>query len=287
MAKILDGRKVREEIIKELKTELGLLPRPLSLVIIQVGEREDSKAYIKQKKLFGEKLGIKVEHISFPAEVDEHEIVEKIKYFNQDPNVDGIIVQLPLPANLDSNKIIETIDPEKDVDGLTALNFKKLYINDASGLMPATAKGIITLFERYHITLTGKKVVIVGRSNVVGKPTALACLNRGATVTICHSETKDLAKETKKADILIVAAGWPNLITADYVTAKQIVIDVGINLQKVEIEGVGKTLFVGDVNFNEVEPIVKAISPVPGGVGPMTVISLFQNLLQAYRNNLK
>lgn len=303
MAKILDGRTVRDKIAANLtkkiekltEVPLGRKPR---LIIIQIGSLAQSNSYIKQKILFGQKIGAIVNHQKFDASIDEKKLISHITMFNQQANIDGIIVQLTIPKHLDKNRIIDSINPNKDVDGQTSINLKKLMEKDPTGFVPATTKGILTLLEYYRIPVAGKNIVIVGRSSLVGKPTALALLNKDATVTVCHSRTRNLAKVTRNADILIVAAGQPNLITKNHVSKNQVVIDVGINVlgqpinkdllgnildQRPESEPSGHKL-VGDVNFDEVSKIVKAISPVPGGVGPMTVASLFENLLEAYRN---
>ena len=329
-AQILDGKVVRDKIAEELKAEISR-PRAKSrgskckLVIIQIGDLAESNTYITQKVKFGEKIGATVEHIKLPEDINQKEIISKLYSLNSSPSVHGVIVQLPLPNHLDKNQIIDAIDPKKDVDGQTATNIKLLFEgssvrhpralpagrqesedqildqveNDKKrfrGFVPATTKGIITLLDYYKIPIWGQHVVIVGRSSLVGKPTALAFLNRDATVTICHSKTKNLANITKGAHILIVAAGKSKLITKDHVTKGQIVIDVGINIAntrvrplkrsdphigKPESEPAGRKL-TGDVDFEEVSKIVAAISPVPGGCGPMTVASLYQNLLDAY-----
>lgn len=303
MTKILDGKLVRDKIAANLTKKiqkltavpLGRKPR---LAIVQVGNLSESNAYIRQKILFGKKIGAIVNHLNLEQKVDEKKLINHITKLNQQTAIDGIIVQLPIPQHLNKNKIIDSIDPKKDIDGQTSINFKRLIENDPSGLIPATTKGIMTLLDHYKIPLSGKNVVVVGRSSLVGKPTALALLNQNATVTICHSKTKNLAEQTKKADILIVAAGKPKLITKNHVSKNQVVIDVGINVvgepiqknlikqtlgQRPENEPESRKL-VGDVDFDEASKVVDAISPVPGGVGPMTVASLFENLLEAYKS---
>ena len=296
MAKILDGRIVRDKIAKKLEKEITLWARGPQgrrpkLVIIQVGDLAESNTYIRQKILFGEKIGCLVDHLKFDEHISQKNLQTTISELNTDPSVTGIIVQMPIPAHLDKDEIIEAIDPKKDVDGLTSTNLKLLWENRSGGFTPATTKGILELLDSYKIPVSGKKVVVIGRSFLVGKPTALAFLNRDATVTICHRETRNLKLETRNADILIVAVGKPNLITKDYVRKNQVVIDVGINVigntkqetgnKKPETEPVGRKL-VGDVDFDSVKTVIAAISPVPGGVGPLTVASLFENLLEAY-----
>lgn len=272
MSFILDGISARERLasalterIQHIKKKSGVTP---TLAIIQVGKKPESGAYIRQKKLFGEKIGVHVLHISLPETVSEHDVCEHVGACNADDSIHGIIVQLPLPDTLNKERIINTIIPRKDVDGLT-----KSHIHT-----PATARGIVSLLDAYSIPIKGMRAVVVGRSELVGKPTADALLARGATVVVCHRQTPDLAAETLRADILVVAAGSPGLITKNHVTSGQVVVDVGINTLSLED---GRKKMVGDVLFDDVAPIVSAISPVPGGVGPMTVLSLFQNLIDA------
>jgi methylenetetrahydrofolate dehydrogenase (NADP+) / methenyltetrahydrofolate cyclohydrolase len=262
MTKILDGRKLSGEIAFELEKKIKNLKAKPKLVIIQVGNLPESNSYIGRKIAFGEKIGAKVEHIKFPNKVREKKLIDAISKCNKDKSVHGIIVQLPLPKYLNPPSILEAVAEEKRVDG------GKYFI-------PATTRGILTILEKNRIKLIGKKAVVVGRSELVGKPTALALINLGATVTVCHSQTKNLKAETKQAEILVVAVGKPKLIGKNHVRKGQIVIDVGINIAK------NKKL-VGDVDFKSVSKIVKAITPVPGGIGPMTVTSLFENLLKAY-----
>lgn len=301
MAKILDGKIVRDKIAKELETKIKALPaggppsRRPKLVIIQVGNLPESNAYINQKVKFGERIGSLVDHQKFAENISQDELTSNLQQLNADSSVHGIIVQMPIAKHLDKDTLIDSIDPAKDVDGLSAVNVKHLWENTNKGFIPATTKGILTLLDYYEIPIAGKKATIVGRSYLVGKPTAIAFLNRGATVTVCHSQTKDLKTETRNAEILVVAVGKPNLITKEHVSKGQVVIDVGINVvenrQKtndkgllLKPEGEPETRkLVGDVAFDEVSKIVSAITPVPGGIGPMTVASLFENLLEAYK----
>ena len=263
MAKILDGKKLNAELAIKLARKIKLLKVKPKLVIIQVGDLPSSNTYIKRKKLFAEKIGALAEHKKLNSRTSEKKLINTIYKYNNDRSVHGIIVQLPLPRHIDVKNIVESIDYKKDVDGFRG-NF-----------IPATTLGILTLLEKYRVNVSGKRVVVIGRSNLVGKPTAIALLNRNATVTMCHSKTKDLSKETRRAEILVVAAGLPKLISSKHVSKGQVVVDVGINT-------LTNKKIVGDVDFAKVHKIVKAISPVPGGVGPMTIVSLFQNLLQAY-----
>jgi methylenetetrahydrofolate dehydrogenase (NADP+) / methenyltetrahydrofolate cyclohydrolase len=277
MTQILDGKKLSDKLAPALARAIGALKAKPRLVIIQVGDIEESNTYIARKKAFGEKLGALVERKKYPTTVFQNRVIADIKRFNADRHVHGVMVQLPIPAHLDTRKILDTIDPDKDVDGLTSTSVKRLFDNQEI-FLPATAKGILTLLEHYGVPLKGKKVVIVGESILIGRPTALIALNRGATVTVCHRETKNLKSEAKQAHILIVGTGQPKLITPSHVNKDQIVLDVGFSVTK-------DKKVVGDVDYNRVSKIVKAISPVPGGVGPMTVYSLFENLLEAYKMN--
>ncbi len=270
MAQILEGKIVREETVERLKQEiLGFSSKP-TLTIIQIGDNDESGVYIRQKQIFGEKIGAEVRHIKFNADESQEQIISEIKNLNIDKSVHGIIVQLPLPENFDENKITEAIIPSKDVDGLTS----------STDFMPATARGILSLLDFYKIDPSGKNAVVMGRSKLVGKPTAEALLNRGARVNVAHSQTENIREVTKQAEILIVAVGKPKLVDASYVRAGQVIIDVGINVSR---DDEGKKILSGDVNFDEVKDIVSAISPVPGGVGLMTVCALFENLIKAYK----
>src|SRR3989338_551333 len=227
MAQILDGKVVRDKIADELKAEIEKLDQKPELVIFQLGDVPESNTYIGQKIKFGEKVGASVKLEKLPEKISQTELIGHINQFNDDPNVNGIIVQLPIPNTLDKDKIIDTIEPKKDVDGQTSTNIKLLFEDKVQGYMPATTKGILSLLDYYKIPQAGKHVVVIGRSSLVGKPTALAFLNKDATVTVCHKKTKNLARITKGADILVVAAGRPKLITKDHVTRGQVIIDVG------------------------------------------------------------
>ncbi len=287
---ILDGKIVRDHMADALKRRIQNRASLPVLAIVQVGSREDSNAYITQKKLFAERIGAEVLHIQFPNEVGDEELAEKISQLNSDPDTHGIIVQMPLPRHLHEGRLIDVVDYKKDVDGLTATNIKLLVENKRDGFVPATAKGIISLLDYYKIPIEGKRAVVVGRSPSVGKPIALALLNKNATVTVAHSHSGDLPSLTQEADILVVAVGRSGFIKKEYVRSGQVVIDVGINtfsqaeiLGKVKPENeLPKRELVGDVDFESVKDIVAAITPVPGGVGPMTVASLFENVVDAF-----
>ena len=274
MSKILDGKKLSHLLAVKLAKKIKRLKIKPKLVIIQISDLAESNTYIKNKKAFAEKIGAEALHKKYPNNVKESRVISDIFKYNRDRSVHGIMVQLPAPRNFDIERVLESIDPKKDVDGLTSINTKRLFDNDEA-FVPATAKGIITLLEEYKIKLVGTKIVIVGQSSLVGRPSMLALLNRGATVTMCHKNTRNLEKETKRADILITAVGRRKLISRKHVSRNQVVVDIGINI-------IGKRKIVGDVDFDIVRKIVKAITPVPGGVGPMTVVSLFQNLLKAH-----
>lgn len=271
-------------IAEKLKAEIAQLANPPKLAIIQVGDKPESLLYIQKKKEFGRQIGAEVEHIKFPEDINQGDFENEVKKISDDPSFHGIIVQLPLPAKLNFEKVIDKVDFRKDVDGLSAINVKKLWNNESGGLMPATAKAVLSLLDFYKIPLSGKRIVVVGRSALVGKPTAVCLLNKGATTTIAHSQTKNLSELTRQAEILVVAIGRPDFIGEDFVSPGQIIVDIGINsLQgdKLQEEISGKKT-TGDVDFNAVKGIVGAITPVPGGIGPLTVASLFENLILAY-----
>lgn len=270
---IILGKDIQAKYIKTLQKKVAKMEHKPVLVIIQIGENPASTLYINQKRKLGELLGVTVECYQLESNVTFDFIQKLIGDFNYDDDITGIIVQLPLPKKLQKYQlqIIDLIDPQKDVDGLTSINLKKLMSNQ-EGIVPATARGILTMLQDSNIEVKGKHVVVIGRSVLVGRSLAQLLLNKDATVTICHSKTKDLVLITKSADIIITATGQPGLITKYHVSKNQTVIDVGITQ-------VGEALS-GDVDFGSVSKIVKHISPVPGGVGPMTVLSIFQNLIE-------
>jgi methylenetetrahydrofolate dehydrogenase (NADP+)/methenyltetrahydrofolate cyclohydrolase len=243
---------------------------PPKLAIIQVGDREDSTAYIRAKKTFADKLGIGEVHIQLPENTFEKDLLDEIKKCNEDADITGIILQLPIPARINRDIAVDAIDPAKDVDRITSTNVKLWQEN--KGLLPATSRGIKELLKYYDISLSGKKVTVIGRSALVGTPIAAMCRNEGAVVTVCHSKTIDIKKETLGADIVISAVGKPALVGREYVREGQVVIDVGIS------RGEDGKLH-GDADFDAIKDVVSAITPVPGGVGPMTVFALFENLV--------
>ncbi len=277
---ILDGKKLQNKIALEIQEKISgyvsqgfVVPKA---AIIQVGDNKESTLFIENKKKFGKKVGIEVMHVHLPQSIEESELIKEIINLNADNSVHGVILQMPLPHHIHRENCIEAIDPGKDIDGLHSKNVKAMWVNH-NGILPATTRGIMRILDEYNIDCAGKHVVVVGRSSLVGKPSALSFLNKDATVTMCHSKTPNLEFHTTPADILIAAAGVPRLITAKHVRPGQVVIDVGIT-----IEEVPQRKAVGDVDYEEVKDIVSAITPVPGGVGPMTVTALFLNLLDIY-----
>ena len=269
--KIIDGKKVSLESKELLKKKVAKLKEKLKLVVVSVGDNPASKVYVKQKEKMALEVGYDFWNLHFDT-ITNKELVKEIEKLNQDTKVTGIIVQLPLPDNLDKNLILNTVSPLKDVDGLTNINLLKLVKNEDS-LLPCTPNGVMKLLEYYKVDLIGKRIVIVGRSELVGLPLFHLLLHKNATVTLCHSKTKDLKSYTKEADILIVAVGKKDLITKDMVKKGSIIIDVGIN----RVDG----KLYGDVASDSIEE-ASLMTPVPGGVGPMTVISLMENVYKAW-----
>ena len=272
MSKIIDGKKISGEIKDELKEKVGKLDIKPTLVVISVGDNPASKVYVGQKEKCAKYIGINYEHKHFDS-ISDDELVKEIEKLNKDKKINGIIVQLPLPNGMDETRIVNTIIPEKDVDGLTYLN-AGLLLNNKTSMVSCTPKGIMELLKREKINLVGLNAVVIGRSILVGKPMMNLLINANATVTLCHSKTKDLAKITRKADVLIVAIGKKHFVNRDMVKRGSVVIDVGIN----RVDG---KLF-GDVDYDNVYDKVKKITPVPGGVGPMTVVMLMKNVIEAY-----
>ena len=275
---IIDGKQksalLREEIKKEISIIKEKTNKVPTLSVILIGDFAPSQIYVKNKEKNSKDVGINSEIIRYPKEVTENTILNKIKELNENKNVSGILVQLPLPNQINNEKIINTIDPSKDVDGFNPVNVGNL----ASGyhaIIPCTPLGCLLLIKSVENNLAGKHAVIIGRSNLNGKPMAQLLLKENCTVTIVHSKTKDLKAECQKADILVVAVGVPNLVKSDWVKKDSIIIDVGIN--KIENK------IVGDVDFEGVKNKVKAITPVPGGVGPMTIACLLKNTVECFK----
>ncbi len=271
---VLDGKDLSAKLKDTLKSEISLYVQTPIIAVITIGDDEASKIYVKNKKKACEYVGISFLHFDYVYNVKESVVIDKIKELNEDKSINGILLQLPIPDNYDVDKILNTIDPVKDVDGLTLLNRGKLASNDNSGIIPCTPNGILEIFKYYNIKLKGKHVVVIGRSKLVGFPMAVLCLKENATVSICHSKTKDLSLYTRTADILIVATGNKWLIDKSMIKKGVVIIDVGINREDNHL--------YGDVNPNTYE-LCSAYTPVPGGVGPMTVISLLINTFNSYK----
>lgn len=270
---LLDGKALANDILDKLSLKVNRLDTAPNLVVIQVGNDPASSVYVRNKERTAERVGINSETVKLSKHITQDELLEIIDKYNNDSLVNGILVQLPLPKHIDEQVILEAISPMKDVDGFHPLNVGKLNIGQKQ-MIPSTPAGIMELLKANHIELEGKHVVIVGRSNIVGKPLAHLLLEANATVIITHSRTKDLKHLTKLADILVVAVGQSEFITKDYVKTGAVVIDVGINRTESGLKG--------DVDFNNVKSKVAAITPVPGGVGPMTIAMLMNQTYQAY-----
>ena len=268
---ILDGKKTSEKILKQLAEKVKTLDRKPTLAVILVGNDPASEIYVKNKEKAAKKIGVNSLVIKLPTDTDEISVIEKIQELNNDESVKGILVQLPLPEHIDKNKIIDAISPKKDIDCFTSENVGKLMQGRKPYFYPVTPQGVMMLLDEYNIDVKGKHAVVIGRSNIVGKPMAQMLLNRDATVTVCHSKTENLEDIIKTADILISAVG-KKVVRCKMVKCESVVIDVGISR-----DNNGK--IVGDVDFDELVHVVKYISPVPGGVGPMTIASLMVNLL--------
>ncbi len=275
---IIDGKKCSEEIlenlrrdISEYKEKIGKVP---GLAVIILGNNAASKIYVKSKIRACEKTGILSREIILDENISEEELINEIEKLNNDKNINGILVQLPLPSHINEKKICEAISVKKDVDGFKAENLGKIMLGDDDGFISCTPQGIIYLIDQLNMDLHGKNVVVVGRSNIVGKPVASLLINKGATTTVCNSRTKDLAGILKKADIIVIAIGKAKFLTKDMVKEGAVVIDVGIN----RVDG----KIYGDVDYENVKDIVSHITPVPGGVGPMTIAMLLKNTVKAF-----
>ena len=282
MPLILDGTIARKHHEKELSDFISKFAEKPKLAIFQIGNDERSSLYIEQKKKCGKKVGVDVAHIHVAEDVSFEDLKGKIIEKNKDTGVSGIIVQLPLPLHIPRQDVIDLIDSSKDVDGLTSYNKEKLSKGDEKAFVPATARGIMSLLAFYNVSLKGKKAAVLGRSELVGKPTAFMLSLAGADVTVCHSKTENTKEIVKGADVVVVAIGKPLFIDESFVRREHVIVDVGINaVSGALLEEVPDKKIVGDVNFKKVAPLVSAISPVPGGVGPMTVISLMENVFAA------
>jgi methylenetetrahydrofolate dehydrogenase (NADP+)/methenyltetrahydrofolate cyclohydrolase len=279
--KILDGKetslKITQEIKGKVQTHISSGKRPPRLEIVLVGDDFGSQKYVEMKSKKAQELGIQcnVNKLDTATTKDLIQLIEKI---NSDSQIDGVMVQLPLPEGIDENLVLESISPSKDVDGLTSVNLGKLFKNDPTAISPATPKGILSLLHHYNIEIDGRNAVVIGRSDIVGLPVAAMLQNENATVTICHSHTKNLKEICKEADILVVGIGKGEYINSEYIKQGRVVIDVGTNRNEQ-----GK--LVGDVDFESIKDMVEYITPVPGGVGPMTIASLLSNLIDIYERN--
>ena len=275
---IIDGKELARKTREKLKIECDNLKKEgilSKLAVIMVGDDKASQIYVKNKSKACQEIGIKFEEYFLGNDIKQEELIELIQKLNLDKSINGILLQSPIPKSLDINEAFRTIAPEKDVDGFNPLNIGKLCLNQDT-FVSCTPFGIMKMFEAYGIELEGKDVTIIGRSNIVGKPLIHCCLNKNATVTTCHSKTQDLAKKAKEADILISAIGKANFVTADMVKDGAVVIDVGINR-------LNNGKITGDVDFESVKEKVSYITPVPGGVGPMTIAMLMNNVIKATR----
>lgn len=281
-ASIIDGRAIAKEVRMEVAGEVEQFGKaygyPPGLAVIIVGDDPASRVYVGSKKRMCETLGIYSEEYAMPASIDQDELIGKIKELNQDPKIHGILVQLPIPGHLDEGEVLETIDPRKDVDGFHPISVGNFVVGKEA-FVPCTPMGIMRLIEETGIEIKGKRAVVVGRSNIVGKPIAMLLLARHATVTICHSRTVDLPGVCKEADILVAAIGRPEMLDGSYIKPGAVVIDVGVN--EIGRTEEGKRKLVGDVKFDEAVEIASHITPVPGGVGPMTIAMLMRNTMDA------
>jgi len=280
---ILDGKYTSSVMLQNLKTEIQKYlqegKRVPRIDILLVGDDYASQMYVNMKEKKALDLGISVNVHNFEKDINENDLVKLINQLNNDKSVDGIMVQLPMPKHINESEVLESILPSKDVDGLTSTNLGKLFKNDSSAIAPATAKGVIKLLDKYDIQIEGKNAVVVGRGDISGLPIAAMLQNRNATITICHSHTQNLKDICKDADILVSSIGRVEYINSEYVKNGNVVIDVGTNRNR---EG----KLVGDVDFNSVKDIAGYITPVPGGVGPMTIACLFDNLIEMYKRNV-
>ena len=279
----IDGKAFSQTVLEKIREEHSQLKekygKPAGLAVVIVGNNPASQVYVKNKIRACENVGFYSENIELDENISEKELLQEIDKLNKNDRINGILVQLPLPAHINELKIIDSISPEKDVDGFHVSNIGKMVIGDETGFLSCTPYGIMQLLEEYKIEISGKDAVIIGRSNIVGKPMALMLIQKGATVQVCNSNTKDLRKKLNEADIIIVAAGVPKLLKKEDVKEGVVVIDVGIN----RVDG----KICGDVDYEEVAEKTSYITPVPGGVGPMTIASLIKNTFKSYKNSLK
>ena len=271
---IIDGKKIAKQLRISIAEQVTKLDRKPGLAVVLVGDDPASEVYVRNKDNACKEVGFYSEKINKPADITQAELLSEVERLNKDDKIDGILVQLPLPSHLDANQVIEAINPNKDVDGFHSENVGKLMQNKAY-LRPCTPKGVMTMLATTGVDLAGKNCVVVGASNIVGRPMAMELLNARATVTICNSKTQDLSSKIKQADVVVAAVGKPKMIQGDWIKAGAIVIDVGINrLENGSLSG--------DVDFDSAQEKAAWITPVPGGVGPMTIATLLENTLTAY-----
>ncbi|BBM46203.1 bifunctional methylenetetrahydrofolate dehydrogenase/methenyltetrahydrofolate cyclohydrolase FolD [Leptotrichia trevisanii] len=279
---IMDGKALSEKILKEIEQEHSELEkkagRKAGLAVIIVGENPASQIYVRNKIRACERVGFHSETIRLDENISEESLLLEIEKLNNDSNIDGILVQLPIPRHIDGLKVINAISAEKDVDGFHTTNIGKMMIGDETGFLPCTPAGVIQMFEEYNIDLEGKDVLVIGQSNIVGKPMTLLLIKKRATVQVCNSKTKNLSEKLQKADVVVAAAGSPKLVKTTDVKEGVVVIDVGIN----RVDG----KLWGDVDFEEVSKKASFITPVPGGVGPMTIAMLIKNTFKSYKQKI-
>lgn len=276
MTQIIDGKKISAEIKDELRQEVAAMKeegKEIALAVIQVGEDPASSVYVRNKKKACEYIGIKSVSYEIPEDSTQQELLDLVEKCNNDPEINGILVQLPLPGHMDEDAVIHAIDPKKDVDGFHPVSVGNMVIGN-DGFLPCTPAGIIELLKRSGVEISGKECVVVGRSNIVGKPMSMLLLRENGTVTVCHSRTRNLREVCSRADILVVAVGKPKFIDSSYVKQGAVIIDVGIHRNE-------HNKLCGDVDFDAVKEKTSAITPVPGGVGPMTIAMLMKNCVQS------
>lgn len=284
-AQVISGRELSKQIRAELKVEVEKAKAKYNdvpkLTVVLVGEDPASMSYVTRKEKDANEVGFEGELIKKPADTSEEELLKLIDDLNQDESVNGVLIQLPLPKHINADKVLDYIKVEKDVDGFHPMNVGNLHVG-RKAYVPCTPKGIITMIKSAGLPIEGKNAVVVGRSNIVGKPVSMLLLNENATVTIAHSRTKDLPDVCREADILVAAVGRPEMVKGDWVKEGAVVIDVGVNRIQREIDGVMKNKLVGDVEYDAAAERASFITPVPGGVGPMTIASLLQNTMEAF-----
>lgn len=269
----VDGESIADELLLDLKESINSIDDSPRLAIILVGENQASESFIEEKRAASERIGAECEVFRYGENASEREIMDKVSELNDDPDINGILIQLPIPSKLDENKLINNIDWKKDVDGLTGYNLGRFMRADPE-ISPATVNAVLELLEREDVSFKGKEITVINNSNLIGKPLSMALTNKGATVTICHKFTKDLSKHTKQADIIVTAVGEPGLLDSDMIKNDAFILDVGFSKQEGEIKG--------DLDLSELEQKARKVSPVPGGIGPITVAKTMENLLKCY-----